>query len=75
MKQHNEVKPMENCYIITVRPQVYLDYEILAKSEEEAWKKYHAGEWEGDPDEDFTGFDWKPATIQLSPVQPTDENE
>ena len=55
---------MENCYIITVRPQVYLDYEILAKSEEEAWKKYHAGEWEGDPDEDFTGFDWKPATIQ-----------
>ena len=73
MKQHNEVKPMENCYIITVRPQVYLDYEILAKSEEEAWKKYHAGDY-AEPIEDFTGFDWKPATIDSCPAH-TDENE
>ena len=62
MKQHNEVKPMPNCYIITVRPEVYIDYEIQAESEEEAWRKYHNDEYEN-KEEDFTGFDWKPATI------------
>ena len=59
-------------YIITVRPEVFIDYEITADSEEEAWKKYHNAEYD-DKLEDFTGFDWKPATIQLSPVQSTDE--
>ena len=54
---------MANCYIITVRPEVYIDYEITAESEEEAWKKYHNNEYEN-KEEDFTGFDWKPATIE-----------
>ena len=53
---------MPNCYIITVRPEVYIDYEIQAESEEVAWRKYHNDEYEG-KEEDFTGFDWKPATI------------
>ena len=46
---------MPNCYIITVRPEVYIDYEIQAESEEEAWRKYHNNEYEN-KEEDFPGF-------------------
>jgi|TARA_R100001039_G_C1794790_1_gene74562 hypothetical protein len=50
-------------YIITVRPEVYIEYTIEAASEQEAWDKYHNNEYES-KEEDFTGFDWKPATIE-----------
>ncbi len=60
-----------NCYIITVRPEVFIDYEITAESEAEAWQKYHAGDYE-EPYEDFTGFDWQPATIKVCSAQHTE---
>ena len=55
---------MATCYIITVRPEVFIDYEITAESEEEAWTKIHNNEYVA-KEEDFTGFDWKPATIEI----------
>jgi hypothetical protein len=64
MKQHNEVKPMTNDYIITVRPKVYIEYTIEAESEEEAWTKFHNNEYVA-KEEGFIGFDWKPATIEI----------
>ena len=62
---------MTNDYIITVRPEVFIDYEITAESEEEAWRKYHNNEYEN-KEEDFTGFDWKPATIDECPHHTTE---
>jgi len=65
MKQYNEVKPMTNDYIITVRPEVYIKYTIIdAESEEDAWSKFHNDEYVA-TEEGFTGFDWKPATIDV----------
>jgi len=32
-------------YIITVRPEVYIEYTIEAESEEEAWQKFYSNDY------------------------------
>ena len=51
-------------YIITVYPEDYIEYTITADDENEAWHKYHEGDYDS-KEEDFTGFDWRTPKITL----------
>ena len=53
-------------YIITVRPEVCIEYTIEADSETEAWKKFYENDYYSKEyiQKDFTNNDLKSATIK-----------
>ena len=52
-------------YVLRIYPEVYIDYYITADDEAEAWKKYHAGDWD-DEQEEFTAKDWAEPELSLA---------